>query len=88
VSTLSKADQLQRKTVGESAGQHGRWERLLDIDRLKTRPHLNDVGLVIKVEGPRGVAVVAMRGGGGGVAVGATTAAAVVGFTVVVSPSL
>jgi hypothetical protein len=29
-------------------------------------PHLNDVGP--KVEGPRGIAIAAVRGGGGGVA--------------------
>jgi hypothetical protein len=40
-----------------------------------TRPHLNDANPGVEVEGPRGVAVVAVRDVGGGVAAGATTAA-------------
>jgi hypothetical protein len=48
-------------------------------------PHLNGVDAGVEVEGPRGVAVAAVRGGGGGVIAGATTATAV-GFVVVVPP--
>jgi hypothetical protein len=61
-------DLLRRKTVGESAGQHGRLERLLYVDPPPpTRPYLNGASLGVEVEGPRAVAIVAVRGGGGGV---------------------
>jgi hypothetical protein len=72
-----RASVLRRKTIGESAGKHGRQERLLDDDPPPpgTRPHLNDANPGVEVEGPRGVAVVAVRDVGGGVAAGATTAA-------------
>jgi hypothetical protein len=52
-----------------------------------TGPHLNGAGPGVKVEGPRGVTIVAVRGGGGGVTAGATTAATAAGSTVVVPPS-
>jgi hypothetical protein len=52
---------------------------------LRTRPHLNGASLGVKVEGPQGVVVVAMRGDGGGVAAGATTATA--GSAVAMLPS-
>jgi hypothetical protein len=52
-----------------------------------TRTHLNGVGPRVEVEGPRGVAIAAVRGGGGGVAVGAPMAATTTGYAVVVSPS-
>jgi hypothetical protein len=42
----------------------------------RTGPYLNGVGPRVKVEGPRGVAIAAVRGDGDSVAVGATTAAA------------
>jgi hypothetical protein len=78
---------LRRKAVGETAGQHGQWERLQDIDTPPgAGPHLNGADAGVEVEGPRGVAVAAVRGGGGGVIAGATTATAV-GFVVVVPPS-
>jgi hypothetical protein len=54
-----------------------------------TRPHLNGASPGVEVEGPRGVAVMVVRGSGGGVNVGATMAAtaAATGSTVVVLPS-
>jgi hypothetical protein len=52
-----------------------------------TRPHLNGASPGVEVEGPRGVAVGAVRGSDGGVAAGATTAAAAMGFVVVVPAS-
>jgi coenzyme F420-reducing hydrogenase alpha subunit len=55
---------------------------------LGSRPSLNGVGLGVKVEGPRGVVIVAMRGSDGGVVAGATTATATKGSTVVVPSSL
>jgi hypothetical protein len=85
-----RAGLVRRKTVGKSAGQHGRWERLLDVDSPGTRPHLNGAGQGVEVEGPRGVPVAAVRGGGGGVTAGATTTAtatAAMGSAVVVPPS-
>jgi hypothetical protein len=60
---------------------HGQQERLLDVDPPGTGPHLNGAGPGVEVEGPRGVAVAAVRGGGG-VATGATTAAG----SVVIAP--
>jgi hypothetical protein len=50
----------------------------------KIRPHLNSVGPGVEIEGPRGVAVAAVRGGGGGVAAGAATTA---GSAVIMPPS-
>jgi hypothetical protein len=50
-----------------------------------TSPHLNGVGPGVEVEGPRGVAVVAMRGGG--VTAVATMLAAIMGSAVAVPPS-
>jgi hypothetical protein len=46
---------MRRKTIGESADEHGRQERLLDVDhplRPGTRPHLNGATPVVEVEGP------------------------------------
>jgi hypothetical protein len=53
---------------------------------LRTRPHLNGASLGVKVEGPQGVVVVAMRGDGGGVAAGATTAAVGSAVVMLLSP--
>jgi hypothetical protein len=78
---------LQRKTIGDSAGYHSRWEWLLDVDPPQSRPHLNGVSLGVEVEGPRGVAIAAVRGGGGGVTAGTTTSVAAMGSAVVVPPS-
>jgi hypothetical protein len=65
-----RADLLRRKTVSESAGQHDRRERLLDVaPPPKTRPHLSGTSPWVMV------AIVTVRGGGGAAA-GATTAAA------------
>jgi hypothetical protein len=87
------ADLLRRKVIGESAGQHGRRGRLLDVDPPppETRSHLDGAGPGVEVGRPRGVAALALRGGGGGVAAEGTTAAmaaAATGATVVMPPSL
>jgi hypothetical protein len=84
------ADLLRRKAVGESAGQHGRRGRLLDVDPPGTQPHLDGASPGVEVGRPRGVAALALRGGGGGVAAEGTiasTAAAATGAVVVVPPS-
>jgi hypothetical protein len=85
----SRVGLLRRETVDESVGQHGRWERLLDVDPPPLSPEtsslLNGAGPGVEVEGPQGVVVGAVRGGGGGVTTGATTSAA---SSVVVASSL
>jgi hypothetical protein len=82
-----RGDLLQRRTVRESTGHHHRRERPLDVDRPpETGPHLNGASPGVEVEGPRGVAIAAVRGTGGGVAAGTTTAAATVGSAAVMPP--
>jgi hypothetical protein len=83
-----RGDLLRRRTVRESTGQHHRWERPLDVDAPppETGPHLNGASPGVEVEGPRGVAIAAVRGTGGGVASG-TTMAAAAGSAAVVPPS-
>jgi hypothetical protein len=52
-----------------------------------SRPHLNGAGTGVEVEGPRGVAIAAVRSSDSGVAAGATTTVVAAGAAVVVSPS-
>jgi hypothetical protein len=73
---------LRRKIVWESTGQHHRWERMLDVDPPPPwNQATSDPGVV--VEGPRGVAVIAVRGSGGGVAIGTTMGATATGSATV-----
>jgi hypothetical protein len=80
---------IRRKAIGESVDQHGRRERLLDVDPPppRSRPHLNGAGPGVEVEGPRGVAIAVVRSSDSGVAAGATTTVVAAGAAVVVPPS-
>jgi hypothetical protein len=73
------------RALASIADGRGCWTSTLP----KTGPHLNGAGPGVEVEGPRGVAIIAVRGSGGCVTAGTTTAAMAtitVGSTVVVPP--